>query len=222
VPQISTIESNGSSGGRTTRRSVYDALTSTYSFACPHGQRARVRLSSFRALERLPGAAHPAVFRIVFHCRCGEEHPGLVTHGELDWAPLGAAAPGVFRNLMTSRDDPLAGELADLAAGRIGVGEWPWSFFCFLEGRARPVTPSSFALIAPGEGVLAVAVRCPVCAAVSVNIVTPEHLDVPFRNDARVGVVSHVFPVDALRTEQEFRSELHSARFDERRLDLEL
>ena len=57
---------------------MYDALTSTYSFACPHGRPARVRLSSFRALERLPGAAHPAVYRILFACWCGEQHPGLV------------------------------------------------------------------------------------------------------------------------------------------------
>ena len=54
------------------------------------------------------------------------------------------------------------------------------------------------------------------------NLVTREHLDVPFVNDARVGVVSHVFREDALRAVDEFRLELDSARFDERRLDLEL
>ena len=73
---------------------MYDALTSTYSFACPHGPVTRIRLSSFRALERLPGAAHPAVYRVLFACRCGEEHPGLVSHDELDWAPLGVAVQG--------------------------------------------------------------------------------------------------------------------------------
>lgn len=201
---------------------MYDALTSTYSFACPHGPESHVPLSSFRTLERLPGAAHPAVYRVLFSCRCGEEHPGLVAHDELDWAPLGVGAGGTFRNLLTSRDDSLAGELADVAAARIGAGEWPWSFFCFLEGRPRPVTPSSFALIAPGDGLLGVAVRCPACSAVSVNLVTHEHVNVPFVNDARVGVVSHVFREDALRAVEEFRLELGSARFDERRLDLEL
>jgi len=200
---------------------MYDALTGTYSFACPHGRRARVRLSSFRVLERLPGASHPAVYRVLFACRCGEDHPGLVSHDELDWAPLGAALDGRFRNLMTSRDDPVARELSDVAAGHIGVGEWPWSFYCFLEGRPRPVTPSAFSLIAPGGGLLGVAVRCPTCSAVSVNLVTPEHLDVPFRNDARVGVISHVFRDDALRAVEELRAELQSARFDERRLDLQ-
>jgi hypothetical protein len=83
------------------------------------------------------------------------------------------------------------------------------------------VTPSAFALIAPGEGSLGIAVQCPVCSAVSVNLVSREHVDVPFWNDARVGVVEHVFRRDALRAIEEFRAELHSARFDERRLDLE-
>src|SRR4026209_1758641 len=129
---------------------MYDVLTGTYAFACPHGQKAKIRLSSFRALERLPGAAHPAVYRVLFACRCGDEHPGLVSHDELDWLALGAGAAGHFRNLMTSRDDPLGIELSEVAAGHIGVGEWPWSFFCFLEGRPRPATPAAFFLTAPG------------------------------------------------------------------------
>ena len=201
---------------------MYDPLTSTYSFPCPHGRDPRVPLSSFRSLERLPGAAHPAVYRIFFECSCGGEHPGLVSHDELDWAPLGLEAGGTFRNLMTSLDDPLARELVDVAAARIGAGEWPWSFYCFLEGRPRPVTPSAFAFIAPGGRSLGIAVRCPACAAVSVNLVYRAHLDVPFWNDVRIGVVDHVFGEDALRAIDEFRAELDSARFDERRLDLEL
>jgi hypothetical protein len=200
---------------------VYDPLTTTYTFACPHGRQARVPLSAFRQLELLPGAVHPAVYRIVFRCRCGEEHPGLVSHDDLDWAPLGAAAHMSFRNLMTSHDDSLAAELTDLAATRIGAGEWPWSFFCCLEGRPRPMTPSALAFVAPGNGSFGIAVRCPSCSAVSVNLVTREHVDIPFWNDARVGVVDHVFPTDALRVLDEFRAELESARFDEKRLDLE-
>ena len=42
------------------------------------------------------------------------------------------------------------------------------------------------------------------------------------RTTQRIGVVDHVFADDALRTVDEFRAELHSARFDERRLDLRL
>jgi hypothetical protein len=123
---------------------------------------------------------------------------------------------------MTAHDDPIAAELIELAVGRIGAGEWPWSFFCFLEGRSRPITPSAFTLIAPGGDALGVAVRCPACSSISVNLVTHEHLDIPFWNDSRVGVVGYVFERDAFRELSDFRAELESARFDERRLDLEL
>jgi len=198
---------------------MYDALTGTYTLACPARGSSRVHLSSFRSLERLPGAAHPAVYRVSFECPCGDEHPGLVAHDELDWAPLGLAA-GAFLNLMTARMEDVAGELGDVAARRIGAGEWPWSFYCYLEERPRPVFPSSFVLLAPGEEALGLAVRCPACDSLSVNLVSDRHVDEPFWNDPRVGVVDHVFDGDALRTVAEFRAELYSARFDERRLHL--
>ncbi len=201
---------------------MYDALTSTYSLSCPLGPPSRVPLSSFRALDRLPGAVHPAVYRVLYLCGCGEEHTGLVPHDELDWAPLGGTLDGTFRNLMTSHDDLLAVELIDAAAARIRAGEWPWSFYCLVEGRPRPVTPSSFTLIAPGDGAVGVAIRCPVCTSVSVNLVSREHVDIPFWNDHVVGVVEHVFPEDALRAVDAFRAELASSDFDERRLHLEL
>jgi hypothetical protein len=198
---------------------MYDALTSRYGFSCPRHGEAHVALSSFRLIEQLPGAAHPAVFRVRFACRCGEEHDGLVTHDDLDWAPLGLAA-GSFLNLMTSRVEPVAAELADLAATRIGAGEWPWSFFCYPEDLPRPVFPSSFALLAAGEGRMGLAVRCPHCRRLSLNLVSQEHVDVPFHNDREVGVVGHVFHEDALETLEAFRSELWSAGFDARRLTL--
>jgi hypothetical protein len=216
---------------------MYNPLTSTYSFACPRGRDASVPLSAFRLLERLPAAAHPALYRVLFECRCGQEHVGLVSHDDLDWAPLGGATDLTFRNLVTSHDDDLAEELVDLAASRIRAGEWPWSFYCCLEDRPRPVTPSAFAVIAPGlcaselcapepcapeQPAFGVAVQCPVCASVSVNLVSREHVDLPFWNDRNIGVVEHVFRRDRVRTIEEFRAELHSARFDERRLDLEL
>jgi hypothetical protein len=127
---------------------------------------------------------------------------------------------------MTSHDDSLATELQDLAATRIGAGEWPWSFFCRHEGRPRAMTPSALALVAPGDGSFGIAVRCPGCSALSVNLVTRAHVDIPFWNDARVGVLDHVWPADALdvseaRVVDEFRAELLSASFDEKRLDLE-
>src|SRR6187551_3397317 len=103
-----------------------DALTGTYRLGCPAaGSTTRVRLSSFRQIDRLPGPAHPAVYRVVFACACGGEHVGLVGH------------------------DALASELTSLAAARIGRGEWPWCFFCRREDAPRPVTPSAFRLLAP-------------------------------------------------------------------------
>jgi len=198
---------------------MYDALTSRYTFACPSRGATKVSLSSFRTLERLPGAAHPSVYQIRFQCTCGGEHEGLVSHEELDWAPLGLT-DGVFFNLMTARLDTLADELGDLATRRIQSGEWPWTFFCYPEEQPRPVFPSSFFLLAPGDGSLGLAVRCPACQKTSVNLVSHEHVDLPFHNDPEVGVVEHVFSDDVTRTLQEFQAELYSASFDTRRLGL--
>src|SRR5579862_1345554 len=101
---------------------MYDALTTSYTFGCPvHGE-AHVRLSRFRRLEQLAGAEHPSVYRIEFACGCGDEHPGLVTHSDLDLAPLGLQDETAFVNLMTSRVETLAGELGDLAAADQGGG----------------------------------------------------------------------------------------------------
>jgi len=198
---------------------MYDALTSRYAFACPARGECRVALSAFRRLERLPGAAHPAVYRVRFDCPCGDEHDGLVSHDDLDLAPLGLEA-GSFVNLMTARVEPVAHELGELAATRIGAGEWPWSFFCYPEERPRPVFPSSFSLLAPGAGSLGLAVRCPACGRLSVNLVSHAHVDLPFHNDREIGVVEHVFSADALETIATFEAELWSSGFDARRLEL--
>jgi hypothetical protein len=199
---------------------MYDALTSRYTFSCPRRGETRVSLSSFRRLERLPGSVHPAVFRVSFACACGEEHLGLVAHDELDWAPLGLGE-GTFLNLMTARIEEVGAELGDLAARRIQAGEWPWSFFCYPEERPRPVFPSAFVLLAPGDRSLGLAVCCPACARTSVNLVSAAHVDVPFHNDPEIGVVAHVFAEDAERTVEEFRAVLWSGEFDARRLSLQ-
>jgi hypothetical protein len=199
---------------------MYDALTSRYTFSCPHRGEASVHLSDFRRFERLEGTAHPVVYRVRFACACGDEHDGLVSHDELDWAPLGLEA-GVFLNLMTSRVEPVAAELGELAAAHIKAGEWPWSFFCYPEERPRPVSPSAFLVLAPGAGSLGLAVRCPACHRTSVNVVSHEHVDVPFHNDREVGVLEHVFADDLRASLEEFRAELWSASFDARRLALE-
>ena len=201
---------------------MYDALTTRYTFACPSRGETSVPLSHFRRLERLEGTGHPVVYRVRFDCPCGEEHPGLVSHDDLDWAPLGFRA-GRFLNLLTARVEEAGAELGDVTCRRIEAGEWPWSFFCYPEGRPRPVSPSSFFLLAPGgrETRIGLAVRCPACERMSLNLVSHEHVDLPFHNDLEIGVVEHVFAGDALLTVEEFRAELYSASFDARRLLLD-
>ncbi len=150
----------------------------------------------------------------------GETHVRL---SDLDLAPLGLQDEATFVNLMTSQVQAVADELGDLAALRIKAGEWPWSFFCWPEGQPRPVFPSAFTLLAPaasGDRV-GLAVRCPVCGKVSVNLVSRGHVDLPFVNDREVGVVEHLFEQDAAATVDEFRAELYSGSFDARRLALE-
>jgi hypothetical protein len=63
-------------------------------------------------------------------------------------------------------------------------------------------------------------VRCPACHRLSVNLVSHAHVDLPFHNDRRVGVVEHIFGDDAYATVEEFRAHLWSSSFDARRLDL--
>jgi hypothetical protein len=55
---------------------------------------------------------------------------------------------------------------------------------------------------------------------ISINLVTHEHVDLPFHNDQKVGVVEHVFSDDLAHTLEDFRAELYSASFDTRRLSL--
>jgi len=201
---------------------MYDVLRARYTFACPRREHASVPLSAFRQVERLPGAAHPAVFRVRFACVCGDEHDGLLAHDDLDWAPLGVGDDRAFLNLMTARTQVVGDELADLAARLIAAGAWPWVLFCYPEGRPRPAFPSLFTLIAPRpeDGHVGVAMRCSSCGRLSVNLVSADHVDVPFHHDSEVGVVEQVFPEDALQTLEEFRAELWSAAFDSRRLQL--
>ena len=199
---------------------MYDALTTRYTFACPERGESRVRLSSFRLLERLPGTGASRGLPGRLRLPLREEHPGLVSDQDLDWAPLGFSDER-YLNLMTARFEEASEELSDLAVRRILAGEWPWSFYCFPESRPRPVFPSSFVLLAPGDGSIGLAVRCPACEHVSVNLVSPEHVDLPFHNDLRIGVVPHVLEGDAERIVEEFQEELDSARFDARRLDLD-
>ena len=153
-------------------------------------------LSAFRRLERLPGAAHPAVYGVLFECGCGDEHTGLVAHDELDWAPLGAAV-GDFLNLMTSRLDDAGAELTGASAARdsaraSGRGA---STATRKDGRVPCSHPRSWRSL-PAGAASGSPSAVPPALALSVNLVTQAHVDLPFWNDASVGVVDHVFADD--------------------------
>jgi hypothetical protein len=192
---------------------MYDGLTATYSFSCPAtAGRVRVRLSAFRALERLPGAAHPSVYDVVFSCPCGERHEALVGHDELDWAPL-QPVETPFYNVMTGRLEAADTEFGDQVAGHLRRGRWPWCFFCYQEEQPRPAYPSALRVLQPDGRSVAVAARCQACGQTSVNVVSAEHLDVPFYSDREVAVVERRYPADVGLDELvgELRRAVHGA-----------
>ena len=121
-----------------------------------------------------------------------------------------------------ARSEPASAEFLDLAVRHIEQGRWPWSFFCYPEDTPRPIFPSAFVVLAPAAAadVLALAVGCPSCGSVSVNLVSNEHVDVPFHHDREIAVVRHLFRADSLRALEAFRAELYSDSFDLRRLRL--
>ncbi len=145
-----------------------------------------------------------------------------MSHDELDWAPLGFGGDVAFLNLMTSRVEHMGIELGDLAARRITEGEWPWSFFCYPEERPRPVYPSAFCVLAPGDRSLGVAVRCPACAQ---GLGQPRHARATSTSrsttTARSGSCHTSSPTTRPGSSRSSSAELYSSGFDARRLSLE-
>lgn len=194
---------------------MFDQLRNQYSLRCPtHDEEVWVPVSAFRTIRRLRGATTPAVFRLQFDCPCGDRHEALVPHDELDWAPLGTDSAETFTNLVTGRRELLATELVDQATDQLRRGHWPWSFWCHPESALRPGFPSSLRFVTDehehGAERVGVLVRCFSCARHTVNIVSREHLDVPWRNDRRIAFVAQVFERDQLQAEERFRHQLWS------------
>jgi hypothetical protein len=193
---------------------MFDQLRNQYSLRCPAAQeRAWTSVSAFRRIRRLRGATTPAVFRVEFDCAlCGEAHETLVSHDRLDWAPLGADTAETFLNLVTGRRELVATELVERATDQMRRGNWPWTFWCHPESALRPGFPSALRFVTSehdhGEGRVGVLVRCFSCARHTVNIVSREHLDVPWHNDHRIAYVAQVFDGDALAPEEQFRHQL--------------
>jgi hypothetical protein len=202
---------------------MYDVLRARYRFHCPHrtqGDLRSVTLSRFRSIERLPGAAHPAVFRVTYRCDCGDDHVGLVAHDDLDYGPI-AGAPVVFRNLVTGRTEPVADELLEHARAQVQRGNWPWRLLCGREAALKPVFPSSLVLVLPAETELVgVAMHCPSCGELSLNVVSEAHLDVPFYHDPVVRLIDRPYGDIRDMTVEAFHEQLWSAGFDSERATL--
>ncbi len=192
---------------------MYDPLIARYCFSCPSQGSDKVAISSFRNIGQLPGAKSPAVFHVLFSCTCGEDHIGLVSHDDLDWAPV-SASPGPFLNLMTSKMEYRDDDILFSAAAKIKSGNWPWSFFCYAENKMQPAVPSSFIALSPSEHRYGLLARCFSCKILSINLVTQQHLDLPFYNDKKVAVVPHIFSGDATDLADRFSDDLWSGRFD--------
>ena len=204
-----------------TRAVMYDALTTRYTFACPQRGETRVALSSFRRLERFPDRrTRPSTASRSTAVRRASTRARRRTTSST--GRRSASTRGAFSNLMTSRLAPVEDELGDLAARRIQAGEWPWSFFCYPEGRPRPVFPSSFFLLAPAEGgESGSGWRSAAPSAERTRSTSSRRARrraLPQRPPDRRRRARLRRRCD--RAVEEFAAELYSARFDSRRLDL--
>ena len=148
-----------------------------------------VTLSQFVSVARLPGAQHPAVYCVHYHCAaCGGSHDALLTHEELDHAPVVGAPYGErFWEPLTGRiAGDTAEELRATAASHVRRGDWPWLFWCAEERCRKPLFPSEIRFAARRDDRVGIAVVCSACERASLNVVTPWHLDVPFFHDRAV------------------------------------
>jgi hypothetical protein len=173
---------------------MYDPLRAEYRMRCPERdpvgtRRYGVTLSQFVSVARLPGAQHPAVYHVQHDCpACGGTHLALLTHDELDHAPvMGAPVGEACWEPLTGRISGDAGdELREAAASRVRRGDWPWLFWCAEEGCRKPLFPSEIRFAARRDDRVGIAVVCSACESASLNVVTPWHLDVPFFHDRSV------------------------------------
>ena len=177
---------------------MYDALTRPLHLRVPDARGEPRRGSRPSASSTgSPGRRIRPSTSVRFACPCGDEHVGLVTHDELDWAPLGLGG-GVFLNLMTSRLEPLGDRARRPRRAADRGGRVALELLLLPGGAAAAGLPVGVLRCSRrATAALGVAVRCPACATVSVNLVSPSHVDLPFHHDREIGVVEHVFAEDA-------------------------
>jgi hypothetical protein len=199
---------------------VYDLLRNRFRVTCPNAERELDRpLSAFRAIERLPGANHPAVYHVTYRCSiCGGDHPTLISEHDLDCAPVAPRDEVPFVNVLTGSVQDAADDVAELAELQLRRGNWPWTFYCAWEHEMRPGYPSHLPRLEPTDDgrELGVLVRCAVCHGHSINLVSQRHLDEPFFHDRVVRYVDRPLRSDAT-TFDRFTAELWSSAFDAER-----
>ena len=199
---------------------MFDPLRSRYRFVCPAAEQEQARpLSAFRTIERLPGAGHPAVYKVAYVCAvCGGEHPALLSEHALDCEPITPKDDVAFVNVLTGKRESVADELRDAAERHLRRGNWPWTFYCACEHEVRPGYPSQLTRLAPTDDnrELGVAVRCAVCEGVTINLVSQRHIDEPFFHDPLLRYVDRPLAPGA-GTLERFQHELWSSTFDQER-----
>ena len=157
----------------------------------------RAAVASSASSSACPERAIPPSTRSPSPARCGDDHEGLVTHDELDWAPI--AGPGrPFLNLMTARLESAArGAPRPGRDGGSGRATGRGASSAIPEERPRPSSHRPSGSRARGRSSSASPCECPALLAHVREPRQPRpHVDVPFYNDRQVAVVEHVFGGD--------------------------
>jgi len=161
----------------------FDAISGGWDAVCSEsGSHGVLRLSAFRRLERLPGAARPPAHLVTYRCHdgCGGHHTVLMSGEELDWRPISTGLPPHY-DLMTGRmDQELDGGLG-LWWRSMRAGHWPVTLRCERHATPVPAWPSCLRALEPDDehrvSWLLVHYTCPLCERDGTQVMRPEALE---------------------------------------------